>query len=66
MIKVPKNYKRLQQMVNKAVTAMLDTIPNDTYDDEFHYVITRVQLRISHMICSGAPLPKEEDEDDLR
>lgn len=63
-IKIPRNYNRLTKIVNEANNAMLRSLPNDMPDDEFHYVMARLLMSMSHTICKALPLPKEENEDD--
>ncbi len=58
-----KNRKRLNLIINTAEKAMLDSMPTDMYDDEFHYVIARLQLKLSHMLCKALPLPEEEEDE---
>ena len=63
-MKLPKNYKRLNLIINNAEKAMLDSMPVGIYDDEFHYVIARLQLKLSHVLCKALPLPEEEETSD--
>ena len=63
-MRLNKHYKSLTSIINSADKAMLDSMPTDMYDDEFAYVMSRLQLRMAHTICRLLPIPKEDDEDE--
>lgn len=62
-MKLPKNYKRLNQIINTAEKAMLDSMPIDMHDDEFGYVMARLSLNMAHAITKLLPLPKEDKDE---
>lgn len=62
-MKVPNRYFELKKIAIKAIVAMTESMP-DLYDDEFGYVMGRIQLDIAHTIARLLPLPKEDDEDE--
>lgn len=58
--RITAKQKKLRMLANDIVLKMLTVMPDDINDEDYGYVIARVNLDLAHSICKLHPTPEEE------